>query len=56
MQSSRFDNEFFLVDESSIALPYAPDYAVYENAPMRNAILSTGLLWATASDLARFNL
>jgi len=56
MQSSRFDNEFFLVDDSSIALPYAPDHVVYENAPMRNPILSTGLLWATASDLARFNL
>ena len=56
MKSSRFDNEFFLIDDSSIALPYAPDHVVYENAPMRNPILSTGLLWATASDLARFNL
>jgi len=56
MKSSRFDNEFFLIDDSSIALPYAPNHVVYENAPMRNPILSTGLLWATASDLAQFNL
>jgi len=56
MKSSRFDNEFFLIDDSSIALPYAPNHVVYRNAPMRNPILSTGLLWATASDLARFNL
>lgn len=56
MKSSRFDNEFFLIDDSSIALPYAPNHVVYENAPMRDPILSTGLLWATASDLAQFNL
>ena len=56
MNLSSFDNEFFLTDRSSIALPYAPDHVVYENAPMRNPILSTGLLWTTASDLARFNL
>jgi len=56
MKSSRFDNEFFLIDDSSIALPYAPNHVVYENAPMRNPIRSTGLLWATASDLAQFNL
>ena len=56
MKSSRFDNEFFLIDDSSIALPYAPNHVVYENAPTRDPILSTGLLWATASDLAQFNL
>ena len=56
MDSSKFDNEFFLSDRSSIALPYDPDHVVYQNAPMRNPILSTGTLWTTASDLARFNL
>ena len=56
MESSKFDNEFFLADQSSIALPYGSDHVVYPNAPMRNPILSTGLLWTTASDLARFNL
>ncbi|MFL2551897.1 MAG: serine hydrolase domain-containing protein [Arenicellales bacterium] len=56
MDSSKFDNEFFLSDRSSIALPYDPEHVVYQNAPMRNPILSTGTLWTTASDLARFNL
>ena len=56
MDSSKFDNEFFLSDRSSIALPYDPAHVVYQNAPMRNPILSTGTLWTTASDLARFNL
>ena len=56
MDASKFDNEFFLSDRSSIALPYDPDHVVYRNAPMRNPILSTGTLWTTASDLARFNL
>jgi len=56
MESSSFDNGFFVTDTSSIALPYGPNHVVYKNAPMRNPILSTGLLWATASDLARFNL
>ncbi|HAA36992.1 MAG TPA: serine hydrolase [Gammaproteobacteria bacterium] len=56
MDASKFDNEFFLSDRSSIALPYDPDHVVYQNAPMRNPILSTGTLWTTASDLARFNL
>ncbi len=56
MDSSKFDNEFFRADRSSIALPYDPEHVVYQNAPMRNPILSTGTLWTTASDLARFNL
>ena len=56
MDSSKFDNEFFRADQSSIALPYDPDHVVFQNAPMRNPILSTGTLWTTASDLARFNL
>mgnify|MGYP003299602199 FL=1 len=56
MDASKFDNEFFLSDRSSIALPYDSNHVVYQNAPMRNPILSTGTLWTTASDLARFNL
>ncbi len=56
MTSSTFDNRFFLDDPSSIAIPYDVDDRPHTRAPMRNSILSTGLMWSTASDLARFNL
>ncbi len=56
MTSSTFDNRFFLDDPSSIAIPYDVDDRPHNRAPMRNSILSTGLMWTTASDLARFNL
>ncbi len=56
MNNSTFDDNFFLEDSSSIALPYDADGRVHQQAPMRNPILSTGLLWTTAIDLARFNL
>ncbi|WP_413442380.1 serine hydrolase domain-containing protein [Synechococcus sp. MIT S1220] len=56
MSRSTFDNRFFLDDTSSIAIPYDADGTPHQRAPMRNPILSTGLMWSTASDLARFNL
>ena len=56
MTSSTFDNRFFLTDSSSIAIPYDVDDQPHSRAPMRHPILSTGLMWSTASDLARFSL
>ncbi|WP_320676200.1 serine hydrolase domain-containing protein [Prochlorococcus sp. MIT 1300] len=56
MGVSTFDDTFFLEDTSTIAIPYDSDGTVHQHAPMRNPILSTGLLWTTAIDLARFNL
>ena len=56
MENSTFDDTFFLEDTSSIAIAYDADGTVHRKAPMRNPILSTGLLWTTAIDLARFNL
>ena len=56
MTSSTFNNSFFLADPNSIAIPYDVDDRPHTRAPMRNSILSTGLMWTTASDLARFNL
>ena len=56
MDSSTFSNDFFLDDNSTIAIPYDVDDQPHRRAPMRNPILSTGLMWSTASDLARFNL
>ena len=56
MRSSTFNNRFFLNDNSSIAIPYDIDDQPHPRAPMRHPILSTGLMWSTASDLARFNL
>ena len=56
MNQSTFDNTFFLNDTSTIAIPYDVDGKPHGRAPMRHPILSTGLMWSTASDLARFNL
>ena len=56
MSRSTFNNNFFLNDNSSIAIPYDIDDQPHPRAPMRHPILSTGLMWSTASDLARFNL
>ena len=56
MDNTSFDNTFFLNDTSTIAIPYDVDGKPHGRAPMRHPILSTGLMWSTASDLARFNL
>ena len=56
MTSSTFDNSFFLADPGTIAIPYDVDDRPHKRAPMRSPILATGLMWTTASDLARFNL
>ena len=56
MDDTSFDNTFFLNDTSTIAIPYDVDGKPHRRAPMRHPILSTGLMWSTASDLARFNL
>lgn len=56
MNQSTFNNSFFLNDTSTIAIPYDVDGKPHGRAPMRHPILSTGLMWSTASDLARFNL
>ena len=56
MMNSTFDDEFFLEDSSTIAIPYDSDGSVHKKAPMRSTILSPGLLWTTATDLSLFNL
>ena len=56
MDRSTFNNRFFLNDTSTIAIPYDVDDQPHGRAPMRHPILSTGLMWSTASDLARFNI
>ncbi len=56
MHSSTFNNRFFLNETTSIAIPYDVDGQPHGRAPMRHPILSTGLMWSTAGDLARFNL
>ena len=56
MDNTSFDNTFFLNDTSTIAIPYDVDGKPHGRAPMRHPILSTGLMWSTASDLARFKL
>ena len=56
MDNTSFDNTFFLNDTSTIAIPHDVDGKPHGRAPMRHPILSTGLMWSTASDLARFNL
>ena len=56
MTSSTFNNSFFLQNKSTIAIPYDVDDQPHARAPMRHPILSTGLMWSTAIDLARFNI
>lgn len=56
MDRSTFNNSFFLSDNSTIAIPYDVDDQPHARAPMRHPILSTGLMWSTAIDLARFNI
>ena len=56
MVRSTFNNSFFLNNKSTIAIPYDVDDQPHARAPMRHPILATGLMWSTATDLARFNL
>lgn len=56
MSESRFDNNLAMTNPEAIALPYAPNLTPYANAPTRNPIYATGLLWTTAGDLAKFSL
>ena len=56
MVRSTFNNNFFLNNKSTIAIPYDVDDQPHARAPMRHPILATGLMWSTATDLARFNL
>lgn len=56
MATSQFNNDLYPKEQSKIALPYDPTYRVYPNAPTRNPIYATGLLWTTATDLAKFNI
>ena len=56
MNRSTFNNNFFLNNKSTIAIPYDVDDQPHARAPMRHPILATGLMWSTATDLARFNL
>ena len=51
MDNTSFDNTFFLNDTSTIAIPHDVD-----GKPHRRGGIPTGLMWSTASDLARFNL
>jgi len=54
MKNSLFGNEFFKTDHGRIALPYNPKGQRYVDAPSRNPIFSTGLLWTDSIDLAKF--
>ena len=56
MGRSTFNNRIFLNDDSTIDIPSDIDDQLHPRAPMRHPILSTGLMWSTASELDRFNL
>ena len=54
MKHSFFDNNLFLDNKAAVALPYNPNGKLYTNAPLRSPIYSTGFIWTTASDLAKY--
>ena len=56
MTDSTFNSAAVLADPKTFAVPYDPQSQPWPGAPMRSPILSTGLMWTTATDLARFNL
>lgn len=54
MTESEFDNQLFLKEPDKIALPYDAKQHRFTQAPITNPIYSTGLLWTTPTDLAKF--
>lgn len=54
MTNSYFDNNLFLQHPDKVALPYDANRKRYPEAPSANSIYSTGLLWTTPTDLAKF--
>ena len=56
MANSTFDAVTVLEDPKTFAVPYDPQLQPWPGAPIRSPVLSTGLMWSTATDLARFNL
>ena len=56
MANSTFDAATVLKDPKTFAIPYDPQLQRWPGAPIRSPVLSTGLMWTTATDLARFNL
>ena len=56
MTDSTFKSAVVLNNPETFAVPYDPELQRWPGAPMRSPILSTGLMWTTAKDLARFNL
>lgn len=54
MTNSYFDNKLFIELPEKVALPYNENRVRFTNAPITNPIYSTGLLWTTPTDLAKF--
>lgn len=54
MTESEFDNQLFLNKPEMVALPYDANHQRFPKAPITNPIYSTGLLWTTPTDLAKF--
>ena len=54
MTNSYFDNKLFIDAPDKVALPYNADHQRFAKAPSASPIYSTGLLWTTPTDLAKF--
>lgn len=54
MTNSYFDNSLFINSPDKVALPYNADHQRFTKAPSASPIYSTGLLWTTPTDLAKF--
>ena len=56
MANSTFNAANVLEHPRSFAIPYDPQLQRWPGAPIRSPVLSTGLMWTTATDLARFSV
>lgn len=54
MSNSYFDNHLFINSPNKVALPYNSDHQRFTQAPTTSPIYSTGYLWTTSRDLAKF--
>lgn len=54
MTNSYFDNQLYINTPNKVALPYDANHQRFTKAPSASPVFSTGLLWTTPTDLAKY--